>query len=177
MEMEAAVLRIVGDLVAGSSSTPITAETPLMDAGVDSLAATELSSRLCQLVGTSLSPTLLFEQPTPRAIAAHLIEQEAGDAACAPAAMDAAAPAEGASSAVALVGMAARWPGGANDDDARWKVQHASGDALGSVPASRWTLEALVDVSLLSDVQAGPLSDKSGHHQETTTTSAGQPMR
>ena len=41
-----------------------------MEAGVDSLAATELSSRLA--TGLALSPMLVFEQATPRAIAAHV---------------------------------------------------------------------------------------------------------
>ena len=46
-----------------------------MEAGIDSLAATELASRLRSLTGVaSLSSTLIYEQPTPRAIAAHLIE-------------------------------------------------------------------------------------------------------
>eukprot|EP00964_Phaeocystis_antarctica_P071200 scaffold43398_cov61-Phaeocystis_antarctica.AAC.1 len=49
-----------------------------MEAGIDSLAATELSSRLRAATGLLLSPTLVFEQPTPRAIAAHVLEQLAG---------------------------------------------------------------------------------------------------
>ena len=53
----------------------MTASTPLMEAGIDSLAATELSSRLRAATGLALSPTLVFEQPTPRAIAAHVLEQ------------------------------------------------------------------------------------------------------
>ena len=41
------------------------------------MAATELSSRLRAATGLPLSPTLVFEQPTPRAIAAHIMEQMA----------------------------------------------------------------------------------------------------
>ena len=55
----------------GVPAASLGAETPLMEAGVDSLAATELSSRLRSLTGLALSPTLLFEQPTLRAVAAH----------------------------------------------------------------------------------------------------------
>eukprot|EP00966_Prymnesium_polylepis_P237069 5482743-Prymnesium_polylepis.1 len=53
----------------------LSAETPLMEAGIDSLAATEFSSRLRLLTGVALSPTLVFEQPTVRAVAAHVLEQ------------------------------------------------------------------------------------------------------
>ena len=60
------MLRVVRDLT-GAPAAALTAETPLMEAGVDSLAATELSMRLRSLTGVALSPTLVFEQPTPRA--------------------------------------------------------------------------------------------------------------
>ena len=72
------MLRVVRELT-GAADASLTAETPLMEAGVDSLAATELSSRLRDVSGMALSATLVFEQPTPRAIAAHLLEQLAGD--------------------------------------------------------------------------------------------------
>ena len=68
------MLRVVREL-SGAAAASLRAETPLMEAGVDSLAATELSSRLRSLTGVALSPTLVFEQPTPRAIAAHLLEK------------------------------------------------------------------------------------------------------
>ena len=45
-----------------------------MEAGVDSLAATELSSRLRTLTGVALSWTIVFDHPTAFAIAAHLLE-------------------------------------------------------------------------------------------------------
>ena len=45
---------------------------------MDSLAATELSSSLRASTEVALSPTLLFEQPTARAIATHIVE-ELGD--------------------------------------------------------------------------------------------------
>ena len=59
----------------GAPAACLIAEMPLMEAGVDSLVATELSLRLRMLVGVALSPTIIFEQPTPRAVAAHLLEQ------------------------------------------------------------------------------------------------------
>ena len=74
---EAAVLRSVSELV--GSSAVLSAETPLMEAGVDSLAATELSARLRSLAGVPLSPTLMFEQPTARAVAAHLTTLVVGE--------------------------------------------------------------------------------------------------
>ena len=66
--VEQLVLRVVQDL---TDRDGVSAETPLMEAGVDSLAATELASRLRTASEVALSSTIVFEQPTPRAIAAH----------------------------------------------------------------------------------------------------------
>ena len=64
----------------GAPVATLSAETPLMEAGVDSLAATELSLRVRVLTGEALSPTVVFELPTARAIAAHVAEQASGEA-------------------------------------------------------------------------------------------------
>ena len=46
-----------------------------------------------------------------------------------------------------------RWPGGCNGKEA-FRLQAASGDAIGSVPLTRWVLEEAVDVTMLSAAQA-----------------------
>jgi polyene macrolide polyketide synthase len=114
------VLSVAREL-SGAADAALDAETPLMEVGVDSLAATELSSRLRSLTGVALSPTLVFEHPTARAVAAHLIELAAGwAAAVAPrvpaAAVVAAAP-------LALSGLVGRWPGGCDGEVARWRTR------------------------------------------------------
>ena len=124
-----------------------------MEAGIDSLAATELSSRLRSLMGVALSPTLMFEHPTARAIAAHLIEQTsyAAEAAEMSACVSYAAAA---TAALMMSGMVGKWPGGCDLAATRWRAQMASGDAVGGVPSTRWVLETAVDVSTLSSAQA-----------------------
>jgi Phosphopantetheine attachment site. len=67
---ESAMLHVARELV-GESASELLVETPLMEAGVDSMAATELSTRLRAVSGVALSPTLLFEHPTARAFPAH----------------------------------------------------------------------------------------------------------
>eukprot|EP00964_Phaeocystis_antarctica_P034402 scaffold19558_cov63-Phaeocystis_antarctica.AAC.1 len=130
----------------------MTASTPLMEAGIDSPAAMELSSRLRAATGLALSPTLVFEQPTPRAIAAHVLEQLAG---AQPVVVPVAAAGSARAAAGGLVyvrGAAGRWPGGCEGGaGALWPMLQASGDAVGAVPVVRWTLSAVVDVGALSE--------------------------
>eukprot|EP00964_Phaeocystis_antarctica_P153008 scaffold121068_cov36-Phaeocystis_antarctica.AAC.1 len=56
-------------------------------------------------------------------------------------------------------GAAGRWPGGCEGGaGALWPMLQAGGDAVGAVPAARWTLSAVVDVGTLSEVQAACVS-------------------
>ena len=66
---QAAVLRTMREVASGTMDE----DTPLMEAGVDSLATTDVLNRLRALSGAPLPAALVFEQPTPRAIAAHVL--------------------------------------------------------------------------------------------------------
>ena len=58
--------------------TAIPADAPLMDSGLDSIGATELSNKIGAHLNTELSPTLLFDHPSLRSIADALsVDQEA----------------------------------------------------------------------------------------------------
>ena len=149
---EAAVLRIVREL----TDQQLDETTPLMEAGVDSLAATELSSRLGKLIGKALSPTLIFEQPTPRSLASHLLEFSGELSGCRAVTVIAHATASltTANETLAVVGVAGCWPGGCTSNTVRAQMQAACGDAVGGVPQTRWVLEKAVDANMLRAEQA-----------------------
>src|SRR5262245_51479191 len=46
---------------------------------------------------------------------------------------------------IAIVGMACRFPGGATDPDAFWRLLHEGRDAITEVPADRWDIDAYYD--------------------------------
>jgi len=71
--VESIVRKATIDLTGSGGTSDL--DTPLVEAGVDSLAATELVSQLRSLSGLALSPSTATEYPTPRLLAAHLVEQ------------------------------------------------------------------------------------------------------
>ena len=146
-QIESLVQRTINELSAGEVAS---VDVPLMEAGIDSLAATELSSRLRTLTGVPLSPTLVFEQPTARAISTHLLEHARGaEPVCVPSIAR-----REATAAPQVQAANGRWPGGNGIESSRWALMQASGDAVGNVSSrARWTLSEAVDASLLSASQ------------------------
>ncbi|HEX3760995.1 MAG TPA: beta-ketoacyl synthase N-terminal-like domain-containing protein [Kofleriaceae bacterium] len=115
----------------GLSARAIATGVPLVDYGVDSQMAVEIAGALEAELGRPVPATLAWNHPTIDAIAAHL----AGAAdAPAPAAVTAGAP-----SAIAIIAVGCRFPGGADSPEAFWRLLCGTTDPIGPVPASRWT--------------------------------------
>ncbi|MFJ2900738.1 beta-ketoacyl synthase N-terminal-like domain-containing protein, partial [Streptomyces sp. NPDC087218] len=117
--------------------------------GFDSLSAVELRNRLGATTGHRLSPTLVFDHPTPAALATHLRTVLLGDrpATAAPAAPSTrpAEPEEN-DDAIAIVSMACRFPGGVASPEDLWQLLRDGVDTIGPFPTDRgWDLDGLYD--------------------------------
>ncbi|MFF9581401.1 SDR family NAD(P)-dependent oxidoreductase [Streptomyces achromogenes] len=114
------------------------------DLGFDSLAAIELRNSLSAELGRRLSATLVFDHPSPDALAAHL-GTLVGDA---PAAARGArrTPAARAGEPLAIVGLACRYPGDVRTPDDLWRLVADGTDAITAFPADRgWDVDRIVD--------------------------------
>ncbi|GGV51717.1 hypothetical protein GCM10010245_81530 [Streptomyces spectabilis] len=114
------------------------------DIGFDSLTAVELRNRLSAATGVKLPATLIFDYPTPVALARHLREElsETADGAtpsAAPVVVDPDEP-------IAIVGMACRLPGGVTDPEGLWRLVREGREGMSGFPEDRgWDLEGLFD--------------------------------
>ncbi|MEU6229194.1 SDR family NAD(P)-dependent oxidoreductase [Streptomyces sp. NPDC047042] len=139
-------VRLVTDSVAAELAPSITvtgADEAFRSMGVDSAGALRIRNRLCEVTGLRLPPTVLFDHPTPRAVAEQVIRILLGDTTePAPVTVPTADPQE----PVAIVGMACRYPGGVASPEDLWRLVSDEVDAISEFPDNRgWDLDKLYD--------------------------------
>ncbi|MFI8634300.1 type I polyketide synthase [Streptomyces chartreusis] len=122
--------------------------------GFDSLTAVELRNRLVAATGLPLAAGVVFDHPTPRELASHLLAVLTGtrEAALAdPSGIgghtpEAASAVGDADDPVVIVGMACRLPGGADSPQLLWDLLTEERDAIGPFPGDRgWDLTEFAD--------------------------------
>ncbi|MFI1973513.1 type I polyketide synthase, partial [Streptomyces cinnamoneus] len=124
-----------------SGADAVPARLGFLDAGFDSLTAVELRNALGAATGLRLPPTLLFDYPTPLALAQHLRDELVGEA---PVAL---VPSRSVTTGtdddlIAIVGMSCRYPGGVTSPEELWQLLAAGGDGISEFPTDRgWRIE------------------------------------
>ncbi|MFI2204150.1 type I polyketide synthase [Streptomyces sp. NPDC020192] len=127
------------------SPTALPADRAFRDVGFDSITAVELRNRLRSATGLSLPATLVFDHPSPAALADHLLAL-AFDTASADIAAPGARGAADDDDPIAIVGLGCRYAGGVTSPDELWQLVVTGQDAVGGLPTDRgWDLDALYD--------------------------------
>jgi acyl transferase domain-containing protein/NADPH-dependent curcumin reductase CurA/NAD(P)-dependent dehydrogenase (short-subunit alcohol dehydrogenase family)/acyl carrier protein len=138
---------IVGRLASdfGLDSRSIDPGAPFERLGLTSREVVMLSGDTEDWLGLSLSPVLLYEHPSIRALSEHLATVMGGghrvQVDTGPAAATQNRPAD---ERIAIIGMAGRFPG-ANDVDAFWQALVEGKDCIGPAPAGRWNTQELAE--------------------------------
>ncbi|QMU77448.1 SDR family NAD(P)-dependent oxidoreductase [Streptacidiphilus sp. PB12-B1b] len=147
-------VRLLTDLVRAHAATVLRHRTPdavLPDRafaalGFDSLTAVELRNRLGAATGLALPATVLFDHPTPTALAIRLLG-ELGTAEQSDAMVSSTSDvASSLDEPIAVIGMGCRFPGGVERPEQLWQLLAEGVDAVGDWPSDRgWDAERLYD--------------------------------
>ncbi|WP_406358257.1 type I polyketide synthase [Streptomyces sp. NBC_01635] len=114
--------------------------------GFDSLTAVELRNTLGEATGMRLPATLVYDYPTPAALAEHLSERLAPAVPTATGGSASVARRDTAEDPVVIVGMACRFPSDADTPERFWQLLADGTDVMVPFPEDRdWDVAALYD--------------------------------
>ncbi|MGY0055362.1 type I polyketide synthase [Streptomyces sp. LZ34] len=145
-------VRAVVDLVSAEVASVLGHASPeavevrheFRELGFDSLTAVELRNQLADTTGLRLPSTLVFDYPTPMALAEHFVAELVGTDSGPLPLEPRRTPVD--DDPIAIVSMACRYPGGVDSPESLWQLVRGERDGVSGFPTSRgWDLDALYD--------------------------------
>ncbi len=131
----------IATVLGNSSAESIDPNKAFQELGFDSLTAVEMRNRLKTATGLALSPTLIFDYPTPTGLATYIrtelagVPQEIKHA-------NVVRPTD--EDPIAIVGMSCRYPGGVASPGDLWEMLTEGRDVLTDFPSDRgWDLAGM----------------------------------
>ncbi|MBE1576324.1 type I polyketide synthase [Amycolatopsis roodepoortensis] len=144
--MNELVRRTVAAVLGHTTKDSVVSDRAFQDLGFDSLTGLELRNRLGEAVGLRLPATLVFDHPTPGALAGYLAGRFWGESAPR-AAESTPAPVRAVDDdPIVIVGAGCRYPGGVESAKDLWEVFAQGRDVISEFPADRgWDLGGIYD--------------------------------
>ncbi|MER5750156.1 SDR family NAD(P)-dependent oxidoreductase [Streptomyces sp. NPDC002088] len=124
---------------AGLDPLTVDPHRPIAEFGLGSRQLVALAVDLSERIGRTLEPSLLFNHPTIAALADAVLADRPART------VESAQLPERAGDDIAIISMACRFPGGADDPEALWRLLTAGDDAISEVPPGRWDTQGLLD--------------------------------
>ncbi|WP_329405225.1 SDR family NAD(P)-dependent oxidoreductase [Nocardia vinacea] len=132
----------IATVLGHENTNAVAADRAFNELGFDSITAVEFRNALKAATGLPLPATLVFDYPTPQALARYLADEFAGTSrdveVTAVRAVD--------GDPIAVVGMACRYPGGVTSPEDLWELVRTGRDAVSTFPVDRgWDLNGIYD--------------------------------
>ncbi|NKY87121.1 type I polyketide synthase [Nocardia veterana] len=146
-ERTAAVLDLVRSVAAAvlghPSADAVEPQRAFRESGFDSLGAVEFRNRLDAATGLKLPATLIYDYPTPEAVADFIRSELDGAAGTDTVAVERVGTS---ADPIAIVAMSCRYPGGVGSPEDLWRVVESGADTTGDLPTDRgWEIDSLYD--------------------------------
>ncbi|MEV0299376.1 SDR family NAD(P)-dependent oxidoreductase, partial [Nocardia sp. NPDC050710] len=132
----------VAAILGHQNANAVAADKAFSELGFDSVSAIEFRNALKTVTGLRLPATLVFDYPTPQALAKYLADEFTGTSrdieVIASRAVD--------DDPIALVAMACRYPGGVASPEDLWSLVMSGVDTTGELPMDRgWDINGIYD--------------------------------
>ncbi|MBX9399318.1 SDR family NAD(P)-dependent oxidoreductase [Streptomyces sp. TRM72054] len=126
---------------AGIDPLAVDPDHPIAEFGLGSRQLMALAAELGTRTGRSVEPSLIFNHPTITELAEAILDDQSTSTTD----LSSTNTPARADDDVAIISMACRFPGGADDPEALWGLLAAGKDAVSEVPAGRWDTRGLHD--------------------------------